>query len=561
MKLFRRINLSHIQPPLSFMKFDRLFQHLIDQLYQPNSKNTILILAQAGNRFHKTMHKNSWEDADKELINTYCSGSSREQVLKFKELNPDFVLFTPMTFRLIHHLLVHNVDCSSKTTQSDHASPNIDKSIDYTYDKFSLVGVCLIANQILEHVDSSVMQLPIASREIRNYYLRCLTDPISAISRARMYDCPYFSNKLESMYDISAKELIDAVFDFFVHVTSKDPAIINADLSFNSFLETEKTEVAQDVLHILSQKYLGIPIPLNKLIENLCDDLYLDRYCRGKPFIQVEEQYYCFRPDLIDNTLADLPFHLIFTKLLSEKSDTNKLKDERGVAYQNYLCSVTRSILGEGNCKNINLKKSGEYGDLIIEISHQKVLILEVKLADPQESLRKGDVEEMKKRFLIPQKRNRGGKEVPGPLQLMQRAVEYRNIFNYTGIIQTAVIFYGWFPEIGIFDDLYIDLVKKNEICTQYEAEKNNSPLILMNGFTWELILSYIKQKADLGAIKLYELDSIIDALKIQANFPSTTSSSVETYIKSQGLHFSVYPLFEKIIAGRFDISRKSLKR
>jgi hypothetical protein len=543
------------------MELDRLFQHLIDQLYQSNSKNTLLILAQAGSRFHKTIHKSGWEAADKELINTYCSGSSKEQVLIFKELNPDFVLFTPMTFRLIHHLLIHNVDCSSKTTQPNHTGSNIEKSIDYTYDQFSLVGVCLIANQILEYVDHSEMQLPISAREIRNYYLRCLTDPTSAISRARMYDSPYFSNKLESIYEISAKDLIDAIFDFFVHISSKDPAIIDPDLSFNSFLEQEKTAIAQDVLHILSQKYLGIPIPLNKLIETLCDDLYLDRYCRGKPFIQVEDRHYCFRPDLIDNALADLPFHLIFTKLIAEKSDTNDLKDQRGLAYQNYLCSVTRSILGEESCKNINLKKSGEYGDLIIEISSEKVLMLEVKLADPQESLKKGDVEEMKKRFLIPQKRKRGGKEVPGPLQLMQRAMEYRTKFNYTGIIHTAVISYGWFPEIDIFDDLYIDLIKKNEICTRYDADKNNSPLILMNGFTWELILSSIKQKTDPAANKLNELDAILDTLKIQANSPSKTSSTVEMYIKSQGLRFSVYPLFEKTITDRADISRKSLKR
>ena len=559
-----------MEPSLSLMELERLFQHLLDQL--TNSKDTFFILSQASNRFHKIMHQEGIEYAESQLLKDYCSSSFQNQIMNFKAKNPGFILFTPMTFRLIHYLLIHKIDFYTKLNESNQVGSPLIQMIGSRPEhikQFSLPGTCLVANRILDYVEDSLRKLEPATRDIRTFYFRCLTDPVSAISRANMYENDYFNNKLKAIHGISAEELVDAIFGFFSHVLSKDPAIIHPELSLNNFLEVEKKEVAQTVLDLLSQKQASISITLNELIHSLCDDLYLDRCGRGKPFIQVNELYYCLRPDLLDNALGDLPYHLIFTHLFqknkdkSKDSERNDLKSKRGEAYQKYLFDITQSLLGEEACRNENYKKSGEFGDMIIELSPTKLLIIEIKLADPQDALKKGDIEELKKRFLIPQKRNRVLNDTPGPLQLMYRAGEYRKKIEFKGSIQTIMIYHGWFPELEIFDDLYAKMIKSHETCIQYETIQNNSPLILMNGFTWELILSTIKQKdkTDDDADKIAILNSIIDFISPDANLPSKTSTNIEKYINLHSLRFSVYPLYNQKIEERANATRKKLKK
>ena len=531
MRSFKRINVLHMQPALSFMELERLFQHLLDQL--TNSKDTFFILSQASNRFHKIMHQKGIEYAENELLKDYCSSSFQNQIILFKKENPDFILFTPMTFRLIHHLLIHKIDFHPKLNLSNQVSSSPVKTLDSrpeNINNFCLLGACLVANRILDHVEDSLRKLDPATRDIRTFYFRCLTDPVSAISRASMYENDHFNNKLKAIYGISAKQLIDPIFGYFSHVLSEDPAIIHAELSLNNFLEVEKKEVAQTALNLLSQKHSRIPITLHALIQSLCDDLYLDRCVRGKPFIQVNELYYCLRPDLLDNALGDLPYHLIFTHLLTKNKNNSKdlerndFKSKRGEAYQEYLFGTTQSVLGKEVCRNENYKKSGEFGDMIIQLSPTKLLIAEIKLADPQDSLKQGDIEELKKRFLIPQKRNRILNDTHDPLQLMHRASEYRKKIDFKETIQTIMIYHGWFPELDIFDDLYTKLIKGHETCIQYDSIQNNSPLILMNGFTWELILSSIKQKfKNESADKITTLNSIVEFICKDANLPSKT--------------------------------------
>ena len=40
MESLRRINLTHMRPMLSSMAVERLFEHLLDQVYQEKSTNT-----------------------------------------------------------------------------------------------------------------------------------------------------------------------------------------------------------------------------------------------------------------------------------------------------------------------------------------------------------------------------------------------------------------------------------------------------------------------------------------------------------------------------------------
>jgi hypothetical protein len=163
---------------------------------------------------------------------------------------------------------------------------------------------------------------------------------------------------------------------------------------------------------------------------------------------------------------------------------------------------------------------------------------------------------------LIPQKRNRILNDTPGPLQLMHRASEYRKKFDFKGTIQTIMIYHGWFPELDIFDDLYAKLIKSNDTCVHYDSIQSNSPLILMNGFSWELILSSIEQKfKNESAGRIITLNCIVDFIRKDANLPSKTSTNIEKYINLHNLRFSLYPLFSQKIEERANATREKLKK
>lgn len=529
------------------MEMKRLFQHLDAQINQDDYKNSLIILCQSSIRLYKSLtqkNQNLYE-ADLELIETigYCPEPLRTEILRLKKHNTQFVLFNQKAFYLIYYLLIHDIDFQlndnavSDQTHLTKVEP---------YSSFSLVGVFLIANEILSRVETISDTSSEESASICDFYSRCLVDPAGAIGRSGLfYNNTYFDEQIKNRYDLSVDELRHMNFALFAHVLSKDPAIIDPFSSFKVLQEKQAT--IRKVLDLLSTSNKNKPISFSRLISDLPINLNLREHIRGKPFIEAGGLYFCVCPELLGGVLADLPHHLIFTDMRLKEEKTKPLHDQRGLAFQTYLKTLSKDVLRD-ICREEIRKKHGEFGDLVINLGPEEILMIEIKSADPQESVKKGNVAETVKRFLLPPERKNSGKKTPGPLQVMERAMDYREKFGFRGKIHTAVISYGWFPEVPIFDQLFTQCIKTHEICLKYESDKANFPMILLNSFTWELMLSGIEQLKSQSVLPQSALSSMLESLKPSAISPSQSSDIIENYIASHELKFSVAPLFKSHI-------------
>ncbi|NGX51915.1 MAG: hypothetical protein KR126chlam5_00204 [Candidatus Anoxychlamydiales bacterium] len=521
---YKRLSLFHIHPELINISIDSLIKHLLNQLHLTEHKNILYQISKCAIRFHKI--KNI-QEANDELIKTYCKGKYQQQILEFIKNNPNHLLFLDnKAFRLIHLLLIYKIDnLEQGTYSSDKISTN----------KFSLVGSFLIANHILEYVNVIMKQKPICSSKIMEYYSRIKTDPLSAIDKASMYENTFWNDNFQRLFKMSIEEFNNALFETYIHLIAKEPMILDTKKPFKSLPD----HLGERVLNLLSQNCASKPYQMDQIKNTLCENLYLDIQVRGKPLIKVKDRAYCFRPDQMENAISELPFHLVFT----ECKETNDLKDKKGQAFQDYVFKVTKPIFPDKSCHKINTKKGGEYGDIIIDISPEKKIIIELKNALVQDSLKKGSIEELKKRFLTPLRRKKGkGKESPGPLQVIQRALDYKKNFNFEGVIQPIIIYGECYPEFECFDNLYNKHIKQNKICKDYDCNPKNNPLILMNNSTWELILSAIKQQK--REKTLFVLNAILASLSSDANYPSKTYVNVKKYIENNKLRLSLKSLF-----------------
>ncbi len=490
---FQIVTLSQLLGKKESLGTRRLFEHLDAQLQYKNRRQAISLLAQIAIRLHKLLtEKNmSLYDADRELLLTpgYSQGPVLQKILELKKKNSLFVLFNKQAFKLIYHLLLLDIDYGDR--ESDVLPPV------EPYDKFSPVGIFLIANETLHDLQKNRRVTEEESSAIRDFYSRCLVDPAGAVGRSGLfYDRTYFNQELQKRVGVSVQDVRLIAFEHFVHVLSKDPAVFDLATSFK--LPKEMHPALEAISSLLTVRYKSQKIKFSELIEQLDLDLSLEKKIRGKPLLEVDGISYCLCPELLSSPLADFPYHLILNDMKSkgEQNNINGLRDERGKAFQGYITVLSERILGKDICHRPYFKKDGEFGDHLIDLAPEDKLIIEWKVADPPESAKAGNIKEIIKRFLLPPKRKGSGREHPGPLQVVDAAMDYRKKHSYKGQIHTAVGYYGWFPEVATFDDAYVQEIKTAETCLEYEKEQMNIPTILWNAFTWELMLSAVKQSA-----------------------------------------------------------------
>lgn len=519
----------------------RLLEHLDTQLQYKNTRQAINLLAQIAIRLHKLLtEKNiSLYDADKELLLTpgYSQGPVLQNILELKKKNPRFVLFNKQAFKLIYHLLLLNIDYGNR--ESDVLPPV------EPYDGFSPVGIFLIANEILYDLQKNRRTTIEESIESRDFYSRCLVDPAGAVGRSGLfYDRTYFNQELQKRVGVSVQDARLITFYHFADVLTKDSAVFDLATSFK--LPREMLPALEAISSLLTARYKSQKIKFLELIEQLDLDLSLEKKIRGKPLLEVNGISYCLCPELLSSPLADLPYHLIWSDMKSkkEKDNINVLRSERGKAFQEYITALSEQIFGKDVCHRPYLKKDEEFGDHLIDLAPEEKLIIEWKVAEPLDLAKGGNIKEISKRFLLPPKRKGDGREHPGPLQVMDAAMDYRRRHAYKGRIYTAVGYYGWFPEVAAFDNAYGQEIKTAETCLEYEKEKTNIPLILWNAFTWELMLSGVKQLMSQDKAALTILREMLEALKPYANQPSKSSQIIKDYFRKNGLKFSVAPLF-----------------
>ena len=382
------------------------------------------------------------------------------------------------------------------------------------------------------------------SAEIRDFYSCCLSDPAGAIGRSGpFYDRPYFNKELQARIGVSVRDAQCIAFAHFVHILTKDPAVFDVTSPFN--LSEEIKPALYAISNVLSLRYKSKKVKFSELMDQLDRDLALWKTIRGKPLLEVGGLCYCLCPELLGSLLADLPYHLIWTDMRSKEEKVKPLRDARGEAFHEYIATLSEKIFGKDICHRAYLKKDGEFGDLLIDLSPEEKLMVEWKVSDPLDSAKSGNIAEIIKRFILPpERKNSGNRKNPGPLQVMDAAIDYRKKYDFTGVMYTAVGYYGWFPEVDIFDDVYNQSIKSAETCCEYEKDNANVPTILWNAFTWELMLSAIKQSVAPDKPAVTVLHSILKTLKPFVSQPSQSSKVIEEYCRKSGLKFSVAPIF-----------------
>lgn len=534
----------------------RLFEHLDAQLHPKDLQQTIKLLAQAAIRLYKLLTKKemSLYDADWELLTTpgYSQGPLLQQILELKKQNNLLVLFNRQAFQLIYYLAIHDVDYSHDSQESD--LPPIAQ-----YTMCSLVGMFLAANEILLHLKKNRRLTSEESAEIRDFYSSCLIDPAGAIGRSGLfYDRPYFNNELQKRIGVSVRDVQCIVFTHFTHIMTKDPAVFDFTSSFK-WPEISKPSL-QTISNVLSLRYKSKKIEFSELMDQLDCDLALKKMIRGKPLLELDGWCYCLCPELLGSPLADLPYHLIWTDMQSKKEKVKPLRDARGEAFHEYIVTISEMILGKDICNRAYLKKDGEFGDLLIDLPEGKLMV-EWKVADPLDTAKSGNIAEIIKRFILPpERKGSGNRKNPGPLQVMDAAMDYRKTYDFKDVMYTAVGYYGRFPEVDIFDELYNQSIKSAETCCEYEKNNVNVATMLWNSFSWELMLSAIKQSASPDKLAADVLHSMLKALKPHASQPSQSSKVIEEYLKKNGLKLSVAPIFMNEILGLAEECRSKFR-
>jgi hypothetical protein len=519
---------------------------LADILYNLNEvepSKVIPLLAQAGGRLHRIFQTEGHEAADQELISTFCPEPFQSAILEVKKQRQNAFLFTPLGFRLIHHLLIHKITspCPIKIYRTHFGTQTFVRSRSLLVPlpaapkqiaDLSLSGIFLMANELIHKLYS-----PLKENEV--FYLTRQYDFTGVVGRIKLlFDNEYFNHEYIRRFGFDISSFLNSLSDILIHVLAKDPMILSPQVSYQRY--PEKTQVAiLAAVHHLAIGFGNRPVTLNALKHTLKEDLLLDRHGRGKPLLEHQEIFYCIRPDLLAAALANLPIHMILTNA-KEKREGRKPGDQlltkMGPIFETFCFSKTKEVLGENQCRLPDGIKP--FGDFLILVTDECHLMIETKTTIENDQLLRGNRAEIIKKFLLPEPNSKSGPN-PGPLQIMHRAIEYRKQNSFDGEIYTAVVYLNAPPPTSEFDRLYVENITNKDIHQTYQIDPRNRLTILLSISLWELILSAIKQKG-----------SLQDILKSLAGLPpSKVGPCIIDLMKAQNMQISSTPIYESEIA------------
>lgn len=530
---------------------EELLADILYHLNEVDSSKVIPLIAQAAGRLHRILQTDGPEEADQELVAVYCPEPFRSAILEIKKQMQNAFLFTPLGFRLIHHLLIHKITspCPIKTYPTHIGSqtfvrsnslwipiPSAPKHIT----DLSLSGIFLMANELIDKLYSPL-------RENELFYLTRQYDFTGVVGRMRLlFDNGYFNNEFVQRFGFEISSFLNSLSKIFAHVLSKDPMVLSPSISYQRYPQETQAAIQEAIKH-LAVDIGHRPVTLNALVQALKEDLLLDRYGRGKPLLGYRELFYCVRPDLLCTALANLPIHMILINAKERGQGFkpgNQLLTTMGTFFETFCFNKTKEILGESRCKLPEGIKP--LGDFLILVTDRCSLLIEAKTTIENDKLISGDRREIIKKFILPEPNSKSGPN-PGPLQIMQRATEYRKQNSFDGELYTAVVYLNAPPPTPEFDKLYSENISNKAIYQTYQTDMRNRSTILLSIFQWELILSAIKQKGSLYEI----LDSLVGLS------PSKIGSCIIDLMKAQNMQISSARIYEPEIASMSDSCRQ----
>jgi hypothetical protein len=404
----------------------------------------------------------------------------------------------------------------------------------------SLSGIFLMANELIDKLYS-----PLKENEL--FYLTRQYDFIGVVGRMRLlFDNEYFNDEFVRRFGFKISSFLDSLSNILLHVLVKDPMVLSPSISYQRYSEETQAAIQATANH-LAVDFGHRPITLNALVKTLKEDLLLDRYGRGRPLMGYRELFYCVRPDLLGTALANLPIHMILINARKKGEGSNpgnRLLIVMGPIFEALCFKKSKEILGEDRCKLPDGIKP--LGDLLILITDKSRLMMEAKATIENDKMISGDQREIIKKFLLPEPNSKNGPN-PGPLQIMQRATEYRKQNNFDGEFYTVVVYLNAPPPTQEFDKLYSENIPNKDIYQAYQVDMRNRSTILLSISQWELILSAIKQKG-----------SLQDILNSLAGLPpSKVGPCIIDFMKAQNMKISSTPIWESEITKIKEKSRR----
>ncbi|NGX45157.1 MAG: hypothetical protein K940chlam2_00300 [Chlamydiae bacterium] len=548
---YSRISWSNLLGQPTYKNSEELLSDLLLHLAEIDSTKVIPLLSQAGNRLHRILQHKGFEAADQELIEAYCP-PFKELFLEIKKQNPSSLLFTPLGLRLVHYLLIHNVaDLPKKRpiktfgTRTFVKNQNLWCPLPSAPEKLtdlSLSGVFLWANELLDQLFPHSL-----TTDTEQFYLHRLYEFTGVSGRIRaLFENDYFNKEFSHRFGFGISPFLGSLVSIFLHTLAKDPMVLSPSVSYQRYPEEVQASVKAAISHLSVD--LGYhAITLKALHQALKQDLTLDSKARGKPLLNFQELEYCIRPDLLATALANLPIHMILIdaqKKEEGKRPGNLLWTKMGDIFEQFCFDKTSEILGTGLCERPSSKNP--LGDIIVLIDSNCHLMIETKATSENDTLLAGDRKEIVKKILLPKPYSKDGPN-PGPLQVMQRAMEYRNRETFKGELFTAVIYLNPPPTTSEFDNLYHENISGKDIQEAYRSDPINKATILLSMSQWELILSAVHQGGSLRNI----LTSLVNLP------PSRVEPCIIESMSSQKMQVSSAPIYRSEIKALADTCRK----
>lgn len=238
---------------------------------------------------HRIFQTDGPEEADQELIAVYCPEPFRSAILEIKKQTQKAFLFTPLGFRLIHHLLIHKITspCSIKAYPTHIGTqtfvrnnslwvpiPSAPKRIT----DLSLSGMFLMANELIDKLYS-----PLKENEL--FYLTRQYDFTGVLGRMRLlFDNEHFNNEFVRRFGFKISSFLDSLSSILLHVLAKDPMVLSPSISYQRYLEETQAAIQSAANH-LAVDFGHRPVTLNALAQTLKFeiDVMSDKCHQGAP--------------------------------------------------------------------------------------------------------------------------------------------------------------------------------------------------------------------------------------------------------------------------------------
>ena len=451
-------------------------------------------------------------------------------------------LFTLNSMRIINKLLISDVGKNLILPIEIYTKNN----------QLPIFQIFFLANQIVSYLDNQFMDTEgIVLKDAKVDYSRNYEDTNSSIGRScLLYDSDYFKDQISEKLGFSLEDLSKYLFVLFTLVNVHEPAKIELEHTFKVINDNIDRENIVKILKILSVKIKNKKLNYSDLKSGIHQDYVHDSTSRGKPFLQIGNRFICIRPDLLTSAFGNFPYHYLLNNILD--SEKEKLFNEFGKSFDNYIEKISIRAVKEGSCEYFYSKKphkGNRCSDRHIKVNDQCHVIIEIKSSRENDAAMLGIRNEIIDKFIhMDGPKNK----LKGAMQLVNDVIKFRQDSSFKGKIYPILLFYGNFPKVSEFDDLVQKEIVETDLYREYLEDKNNMPIIWLNSYLAELFFNTILQKNSLT-------ENLVDCLSKAP--PSDVRTFFQRFLEQHTLNSSLSCLFRNELKVLQEASKKMIDK